>query len=261
MQDETLVRWFLDHGASPNVSAGPTKFTKRSFYSPLSDRELDITPISVAVRESSFDIVKLLVHHGGGSTAHGQLLNVASNRTDPDSVPVLQFLFDHGDTRVSDTWLEDQHDLDCNYTFDNATPLHHAIVGILKTAIAGNPSFTSREDLPWDPAATKFFDIACGRRYHNKGGEESYQSSPTGPRTDINMGNGVRSQGANYAQQDYSMYLMLLERENKKRLALEKSKRETALDDPKNILPKTAQVRVEDLQMQAFLQDAQRKKH
>ena len=43
------------------------------------------------------------------------------------SVPILQFLFDIGDTRINDTWLEDQLNCIPWNGLDKATPLHHAV--------------------------------------------------------------------------------------------------------------------------------------
>ncbi|KAL8673288.1 MAG: hypothetical protein Q9168_002286 [Polycauliona sp. 1 TL-2023] len=292
VQNETLVRWFLDHGASPNALAGPPEITPMTCHDV---KAFDITPLSRAVQRSSFDVIKLMFQYGG-STIYGQLLNMASDRTDPDSVPILQFLFDHGDKRINSTYLEDRPDLDPWHALDNAAPLHHAarvgnidtvqwllqhgadptrrtkrVVGygttpldsarhtnhteiakLLEKAIANSLNFTAREDLPSDPDATAF--------YH-KATRTSPETPPTGPRVDINHGNGPGAPGQNYAQQDYSMYLMLREMENKKRRLLEKENQDVVADEiPKDAPPKTAREMEADKQMQALLEDAQRKK-
>ncbi|KAL8982046.1 MAG: hypothetical protein Q9205_003335 [Flavoplaca limonia] len=52
---------------------------------------------------------------------------MASDRIDSECIPILQFLFDSGDTRINDVWLEDQPDSIPWNGFDNATPLHHAV--------------------------------------------------------------------------------------------------------------------------------------
>ena len=110
VKDEALVRWFLDHGANPNAHAA----------------SLDKTPLSYAVQQASLETIKLMFRHGG-TTSHGQLLNMASECTDADCVPVMQYLFDSGDTRINNVWLEDQPDSSPWNGFDNATPLHHAV--------------------------------------------------------------------------------------------------------------------------------------
>ena len=83
--NESLVRWFLAHRADPNAPAG----------------EWDVMPLSCAVAVAPLSIIKLLFEHGG-STAHGQQVNFASDRTDSECVPVLQYLVDRG-APVNDT--------------------------------------------------------------------------------------------------------------------------------------------------------------
>ena len=211
---------------------------------------MDISPLSYAVLHESFDTIKLLFDRGG-STEHGQLLNMASQRTDPDSVPILQFLFDHGDTRINDTWLEDRQHLMRKRTpicFNNATPLHHA-------ARVGNI-----EAVRWlldhgaDPAKRSNRIVGCGTLPINSArlakrpdivemllqATEDMYGSRTLPRPIIYPAPGLVSElaevyshvstedeeareapgpntdawmwGYDYAQQDYSFHLMLLER-------------------------------------------------
>lgn len=62
----------------------------------------------------------------GGSTARGQLLNMASGRTDPDCIPILQFLLDQGDAGINNTYFEDRPELKYWSDQGNETPLHHA---------------------------------------------------------------------------------------------------------------------------------------
>lgn len=108
--NEALVRWFLAHGADPNAPAG----------------EWDVTPLSYAVALAPLNIIKLLFDHGG-STAHGQLLNYASDRSDSECVPVLQYLVDHG-ARINDTLWENRPEL-AGWAKAHAatTPLHNAV--------------------------------------------------------------------------------------------------------------------------------------
>ena len=108
--NETLVRWFLAHGADPNAPAGLW----------------DVTPLSYAVTLAPLNIIKLLFDHGG-STAHGQLVNYASDRTDSECVPILQYLVDRG-ARINDTLWENRPEL-AHWAYAGAvtTPLHNAV--------------------------------------------------------------------------------------------------------------------------------------
>ena len=56
---------------------------------------LDITPLSIAVRDASFDIIRMLFDNGG-SIKHGQLLQFATRRTLPDSIKVMEYLLNKG---------------------------------------------------------------------------------------------------------------------------------------------------------------------
>ncbi|KAI4282820.1 MAG: hypothetical protein L6R35_005305 [Caloplaca aegaea] len=78
VNDRKLTSWFLSHSADPNASCG-----------------LDITPLSIAVREAPLDIINLLFDHGG-SIEHGQLLHFALKRRHPDRIAVMQLLLDKG---------------------------------------------------------------------------------------------------------------------------------------------------------------------
>ncbi|KAL6230756.1 hypothetical protein BDW75DRAFT_221839, partial [Aspergillus navahoensis] len=75
-EDVDLLSWFLRHGADPN---------KRC-------RIRDCTPLSYAVRDGSFDIIKFLFENGG-EVQHGQLLHYAAMRTKDDNCEVLQFIY------------------------------------------------------------------------------------------------------------------------------------------------------------------------
>ncbi|KAI4100463.1 MAG: hypothetical protein LQ345_007455, partial [Seirophora villosa] len=79
VKDEALVRWFLEHGADPNIPA----------------RVLDNTPLSSAASYAPLHIVKLLFEHGG-SADKGNLVCHAADRKDPEAIPVLQYLVDRG---------------------------------------------------------------------------------------------------------------------------------------------------------------------
>ena len=111
--NEALVRWFLAHGADPNAPAGIW----------------DVTPLSCAVAVAPLSTVQLLFDHGG-STAHGQLVNFATDRTDSDCVPILQYLVDRG-APINDTLWENRPELSNWANVGATTPLHNA-------AAAGN---------------------------------------------------------------------------------------------------------------------------
>ncbi|KAL8837525.1 MAG: hypothetical protein Q9170_002484 [Blastenia crenularia] len=109
VEDLSLVQWFLDQGADPNARAG----------------KWDITPLSYAVQRAPFETI-ILLFQSGGSTARGQLLNFAVGRTDSECVPILQYLFDHGDTGINDASFENKKKLQEWSHLGNETPLHHA---------------------------------------------------------------------------------------------------------------------------------------
>ncbi|KAL8943285.1 MAG: hypothetical protein Q9211_001032 [Gyalolechia sp. 1 TL-2023] len=109
VEDLSLVHWFLEQGADPNARAG----------------KWDITPLSYAVQRAPLETIKLLFHYGG-STARGQLLNMAVGRTDSECVPILQYLFDHGDTGINDASFENKPKCEEWSRLGNEAPLHHA---------------------------------------------------------------------------------------------------------------------------------------
>ncbi|KAL9100960.1 MAG: hypothetical protein Q9163_003724 [Psora crenata] len=78
IEDKELTLWFLSHGADPNAVCG-----------------LDITPLSIAVRDSPFDIIRILFDKGG-TIKHGQLLHFAAKRVLPDRVKVFEYLLEKG---------------------------------------------------------------------------------------------------------------------------------------------------------------------
>lgn len=56
---------------------------------------LDITPLSIAVRDAHFDIIRILFDNGD-SIEHGQLLHFAVKRNLPDRNKVFEYLLDKG---------------------------------------------------------------------------------------------------------------------------------------------------------------------
>ncbi|RMJ21689.1 Ankyrin repeat protein [Aspergillus sp. HF37] len=108
--NEDLCRWLLDRGADPNARC-----------------ILDVSPLSIAVREAPLAIIKLLLQRGG-SIECGQLLHYAVARDEPDYLEVLDFLLNKGlsahinrvmftNDRISYEWQK---------AFGIGTPLHHA---------------------------------------------------------------------------------------------------------------------------------------
>ena len=224
MTDENLVRWFLQQGADPNFSS----------------EICDITPLSCAVQKAPFEVIQLLFQHGG-STAHGQLLNMASDRTDPDTVAILQFLFDHGDTRINQTYLSSRPELNVGGCIKNAAPLHHsARVGNIdsvrwllqhganpwqRTTVTIGYGTTPIDSACYDNhtdvvdlllEAIKEFPIPpepilpkprTGIKIVDRANEAYYESTTNGVRRDINHGNSDRTRGP--GAMDYSYELMI----------------------------------------------------
>jgi hypothetical protein len=56
---------------------------------------MDCTPLSIGVRRASFSTIKMLFDRGG-SIQHGQLLQYAVNRDEPDHLEVIDFLAEKG---------------------------------------------------------------------------------------------------------------------------------------------------------------------
>ncbi|KAK2763316.1 hypothetical protein FQN54_009952 [Arachnomyces sp. PD_36] len=113
-ENEKLVDWFLDHGADPNERC--------SFQ--------DCTSLSIAVRDASIAIIKLLFERGG-SIERGQLLHYAAQRKGDDRVEVLQFIFAKNPTFIGKTVNkikdEDNPEDYCRNLFSGlGTPLHYA---------------------------------------------------------------------------------------------------------------------------------------
>ena len=102
------------HGANPDAVCG-----------------LDITPLSIAVRDASFNIIKLLFDNGG-SIKRGQLLHFAANRILPDRTEIFQYILDKG-ASINDIMFQN-----CPESYEQerysglGTPLHSvAVTGYL----------------------------------------------------------------------------------------------------------------------------------
>ncbi|KAI4276459.1 MAG: hypothetical protein LQ337_002475 [Flavoplaca oasis] len=244
VQDEALVRWFLGQGANPNAPAA----------------SLDKTPLSSAVQQASLDNIKLMFRHGG-STSRGQLLNMASDRTDSECVPSLQFLFDSGDTRINNVWLEDQPDSSPWNRFDNATPLHHAVrVGNIDSVRwlldhGADPLKRSRRIIgsgttPIDTASYLGYEEIAALLIQATG--DSRQNPQKPPDIDqVAPSNGISAGRGNCAIQDYSMHLMLV---NQRRTARKKQVLLSHSDLDSTPTQK------DDQELQRLMQQAQNKK-
>lgn len=121
-----------------------------------------MTPLSCAVERAPLQTIELMFAHGG-STAYGQLLNFASNRNDPDSVSVLQYLLDRG-ARANDTLWENQPRLRHWAMVGAETPLHGAAAaGNIETVrlLLRNGADPKKRSLGFDKLPVDVA-IACG---------------------------------------------------------------------------------------------------
>lgn len=103
-----LTLWFLSHGADPNATCG-----------------LDITPLSIAIRDAPFDIIRILFDKGG-SIELGQLLHFAAKRVLPDRIKVLEYLLDKGASINSIIFQNDTESYEQERYSGLGTPLHSA---------------------------------------------------------------------------------------------------------------------------------------
>ncbi|RHZ74299.1 hypothetical protein CDV55_109075 [Aspergillus turcosus] len=114
-EDSNLLDWFLNHGADPN---------KRC-------RNRDCTPLSYAVRDAPFDVIKILFEKGG-QLQHGQLLHYAAMRTRDDGREVLQFIYDKdpefNKLRIDNLLDERSPEYLMNERNGLCTPLHYAAI-------------------------------------------------------------------------------------------------------------------------------------
>ena len=236
MQSDHIIHWFLNQGADLNRQSDLC----------------DITPLSIAAQRAPFEIIKLLFQHGG-STTRGQLLNMASNRTDPDSVAILQFLFDHGDTNVNEIYQRIRPELGLNDWKNNGAPLHHAArVGNRDTVIwllrhGANPSkrtvvtvgygatpedhaaYNNHSDIvdlliqavkdSTDPPGPIQVKPLTGVKTLDEINESSFRSVTQGRSKRICHGNGDPSKWKGNALMDYTFDLMIMEQTERLRSA------------------------------------------
>ncbi|KAL8927865.1 MAG: hypothetical protein Q9172_001165 [Xanthocarpia lactea] len=106
--DLHLTKWFLANGANPNARC-----------------ELDITPLSIAVRGAPFEVIELLFAHGG-SIEYGQLIHFAVDRNLPDRLRVFHWILEKG-ARVNDIMFQNDPHSTWQEEFTGlGTPLHRA---------------------------------------------------------------------------------------------------------------------------------------
>jgi len=92
IRDKPLAEWLLSHGADPNAETGPW----------------DMTPLSFAVHNGTFEVVRLFFEHGG-SVEHGQLLHHAVLRDTPDCAAMVSYLLDQG-APINETMYQNRPD-------------------------------------------------------------------------------------------------------------------------------------------------------
>jgi ankyrin repeat protein len=77
--NHAIIRWFLAHGAGPNIES----------------RASDRTPVSRAAWFSTIETTTLLLENGGDPT-RGSVLHAAVRSPIPGRLEMLNFLIDHG---------------------------------------------------------------------------------------------------------------------------------------------------------------------
>lgn len=86
---------------------------------------LDITPLSIAVRDAPFDVIRILFDNGG-SIENGQLLHFAAKRVLPDRIKVFEYLLDRG-ASINGTMFQDCGESHEQERYSGlGTPLHSA---------------------------------------------------------------------------------------------------------------------------------------
>ncbi|KXG53204.1 uncharacterized protein PGRI_002540 [Penicillium griseofulvum] len=120
--NQELCEWLLEHGADPNVRCA-----------------LDITPLSIAVQEAPFDVIKLLFKHKS-SIEYGQLLHYAVRRNTPDYLEVLNFILDKHPSINQVMFENNPTSYDLQKPFGIGTRLHEAVelgkVDVVETLLA-----------------------------------------------------------------------------------------------------------------------------
>ncbi|KAH9819875.1 ankyrin repeat protein [Teratosphaeria destructans] len=107
--DESVVNWFLSHGADPDKMC-----------------QMDTTPFSTAVQYAPIPILKLLFSHTS-YPRHGQLLHHAARRTSDDCCEVMKRVLDRYRVDVNMIMYEDHaFSFEMHKCLGLGTPLHEA---------------------------------------------------------------------------------------------------------------------------------------
>ncbi|KAK0248428.1 hypothetical protein LTR91_011154 [Friedmanniomyces endolithicus] len=124
VEDVVLTDWFLLNGADPNARCG-----------------VDLTPLSVAVRDAPLATTRKLVEHGG-SVASGQLLHHAVMNNVEDPTELIKYLVCQGSqiNAVMYQSCPQSYDKLLGLGFTLGTPLHEAAergnLSIVRTLVA-----------------------------------------------------------------------------------------------------------------------------
>ncbi|KAK0981175.1 hypothetical protein LTR91_012032 [Friedmanniomyces endolithicus] len=143
VEDDELTDWFLLNGADPNARCG-----------------VDLTPLSIAVRDAPLATIRKLFEHGG-SVASGQLLHHAVMNNVAEPTELIKYLVGQG-SRINAIMYQScpqSYDELLGLGFTLGTPLHEAAergnLTIVRTlvAIGADASIRdSRGDLAEDRA-------------------------------------------------------------------------------------------------------------
>ncbi|KAL8902130.1 MAG: hypothetical protein Q9207_004862 [Kuettlingeria erythrocarpa] len=108
VEDIDLVRWFLAYGANPNarVPSWPS-------------------PLEVAARKASLEVIELMVQHGGRIHPSNVLPSAAMTSL-PNRTDVLAYLLDHGISVNVLQFEYDQHIFNLHWMRAFGTALHNA---------------------------------------------------------------------------------------------------------------------------------------
>jgi ankyrin repeat protein len=173
LDDQKLTQWFLEHGAEPNAECG-----------------IDCTPLSLAICSATFPVIKMLFDRGG-SVEHGQLIQYAAMRDEPDYHEIMDFLLDKGaptDEVMYQNRLKDYFQL---RAFGLGTPLH-AAASEGKLDVVEHLLRRGADPLIKD-ARGKLAIERAERKGHNEVVELLRPlSTPSGPRNDFTDGPGIR---------------------------------------------------------------------
>ncbi|KAL8887692.1 MAG: hypothetical protein Q9215_004764 [Flavoplaca cf. flavocitrina] len=118
LDDEEIIRWLLRRGADP--SAERTMFGER----------IGETPLSKAMLNTSFKLIRLMFRYGGPDSINsGSLLWYAINRNLPDRLQLLKYLLRNGTAaNLNKLMYHDRPEAarQADWAIGRGTPLHSA---------------------------------------------------------------------------------------------------------------------------------------